>query len=222
MALKGAHVLSDPPHRMHPITYSMLTQMLPLVSHRGDHLMLTAALTLGFFGCLRSGEFCVPDADTFRPSIHLCMRDVQVNTIERSFSLRIKVSKTDTHSNGVSINVGCSGTTTCAYCAMRRFLLSRSDAKPDDPLFSDPQGNILRRSYLVSAIKLLVSMTGRDPAHFSGHSLRAGAATKGAELGFENWEIQLMGRWSSDAYLLYIRNPKLLTTFAHRLAASTK
>ena len=105
---------------------------------------------------------------------------------------------------------------------MRRFLRSRSDAKPDDPLFSDPQGNILRRSYLVSAIKLLVSMTGRDPANFLGHSLRAGAATMGAELGFENWEIQLMGRWSSDAYMLYIRNPKLLATFARRLASNNQ
>jgi hypothetical protein len=103
---------------------------------------------------------------------------------------------------------------------MRRFLKSRSDASPDDPLFVDPPGNVLRRAYLVSTIKLLVAMTGRDPTHFSGHSLRAGAATTGADLGFENWELQLLGRWSSDAYMLYIRNPKLLATFARRLASN--
>jgi hypothetical protein len=100
---------------------------------------------------------------------------------------------------------------------MTRFLASRRDAKYDDPLFIDPRGNTLRRSYLVSAIKILISMTGRAPADYSGHSLRAGAATTGAELGFEQWEIQLLGRWSSDAYTLYIRNPKLLATFAERL-----
>ena len=61
-------------------------------------------------------------------------------------------------------------------------------------------------------------MTGREPSLYSGHSLRAGAATIGAELRFENWEIKLLGRWTSDAYMLYIRNPKLLSTFANRLA----
>jgi integrase len=101
---------------------------------------------------------------------------------------------------------------------MKTFLASRSGCSIHEPLFLDKYGNVLRRSYLVSTIKLAMAMLGLDPTEFSGHSLRAGAATTGADRGFENWEIQLLGRWSSDAYRLYLRNPKLLATFANRLA----
>jgi hypothetical protein len=81
MALKGSHVLSSPPKRMKPITYSLLATLLTLVRQRRDSLMLEAALTMGFFGCLRSGEFCLPDREIFNPKTHLCVRDVTLDPL---------------------------------------------------------------------------------------------------------------------------------------------
>lgn len=43
---------------------------------------------------------------------------------------------------------------------------------------------------------------------FSGHSFRRGAATAAAEAGFTEYEIQLLGRWRSDAYKLYIESSR--------------
>ena len=44
--------------------------------------------------------------------------------------------------------------------------------------------------------------------NYSGHSFRRGVATSARETGLSDAEIQLLGRWKSDAYKLYIQaNP---------------
>ena len=87
-----------------------------------------------------------------------------------------------------------------------------------EPLLVDSLGNILRRAYFVSTMKLLLSLLGLNPSEYSGHSLRAGAATSGANQGLESWELKMLGRWRSDAYNVYLRDPKIVSSFAVRLA----
>ena len=94
MALKGACVLSAPPRRMKPINFAMLSKMIQLLKGRSDSSMLSAALSLGFFGCLRSGEFCLPDAGVFDPTIHLRIKDVTLLKDEKMFSLLLRLTNT--------------------------------------------------------------------------------------------------------------------------------
>ena len=216
MALKGANVLSSPPTRKEPITFVILSGMLDLLKGRSDCLLLRAAMTLAFFGCLRAGEFCLGDMEVFDPKIHLCLADVTM-LAKGSFSLLLKVSKTDKLSNGVTVYVGCSGDSVCSACAMKEFLQTRCLNKAKAPLLADSYGNVLRRSYFVSTTKLLVSMLGLPPGNYSGHSYRAGAATSGAEAGFDNWELKMLGRWNSEAYNIYLINPQIVSSFASRL-----
>ena len=42
---------------------------------------------------------------------------------------------------------------------------------------------------------------------YTGHSFRRGAASSAAAAGYSDYEIQLLGRWRSDAYRLYIDVP---------------
>ncbi|KAI4815990.1 hypothetical protein KUCAC02_006111 [Chaenocephalus aceratus] len=42
--------------------------------------------------------------------------------------------------------------------------------------------------------------------HYSSHSFRIGAASTSARLGISDQTIQILGRWSSQAYHTYIRN----------------
>lgn len=47
---------------------------------------------------------------------------------------------------------------------------------------------------------------------YSGHSFRIGAASAAAAVGVPAYFIKMLGRWSSDAYHLYVRTPR--ETFA--------
>jgi hypothetical protein len=134
---------------MKPITFGLVSKILQLLSGRFDERMLTVAFTLGFFGCLRSGEFCLADNAAFDSKINLCVGDVTIMNKERMFSLFLKSSKTDVFSSGVTVYVGCSKKTVCAFCLMSVFLGKRRTSDLSEPLLVDPHGNILRRAYFV-------------------------------------------------------------------------
>jgi hypothetical protein len=135
LALKGAVVLSAPPSRKLPITYTILEQLIPLLTHRQDGQLLSLAMTTCFFGCLRAGEICLPDRTMFNPSIHLCLNDVDICYSERYFKLKLKVSKTDKFSIGTTVHIGCSGKIICSYCSMCTYLAKRQNSNPSSPLF---------------------------------------------------------------------------------------
>ena len=61
LALKGAVRQSAAPIRKMPITFEVLQKILPKVLSRFDGAVLSAAMALAFFGCMRLGEVCVPD-----------------------------------------------------------------------------------------------------------------------------------------------------------------
>ncbi|KAJ7213686.1 hypothetical protein C8J57DRAFT_1096769, partial [Mycena rebaudengoi] len=62
------------------------------------------------------------------------------------------------------------------------------------------------RSCAVAALKRLFEAQPRSGSapNFAGHSFRRGAASQAAAGGCADHEIQLLGRWRSDAYKLYI------------------
>jgi hypothetical protein len=220
LSLKGAVTESLPPVRKLPITYSVLSKMVSTLRGRFDAKMLYAVMTLAFFGCFRASELCVTDGKIFDEDSNLSYSDLIMNVKEKNLCVFLKKSKSDVNSQGVSIFIGCSGTKVCAYCRMLDYLLYRSSIHPKtehSPLFVNEFGDPLRKDYFVSTTRMALSLAGFNPAKFSGHSYRAGAATTAGDRGFEEWELKMMGRWKSSAYNLYLRNPKVVATFAKRL-----
>jgi len=218
LAVRGALALSTPPNRMKPITYKILYKLIEYCSRFENSLMLQTAMALAFFGCLRAAEFCIPDGSCFDSDINLCVGDITFNYVAGYMVLYLKRSKTDMYNQGTKIYIGCSGTKACAYCLMHQYLSMKPKLSNTDPLFTDKYGVPLKKSYFVNTIKLLLSLCGIDPQKYSGHSFRAGASTTGGNRGFKKWEIKMLGRWKSEAYACYLRNPKIAVNFAKKLA----
>ena len=166
--------------------------------------MLWAACCLGFFGFLRAGEFTINS--TIDPSIHLTVQDLQVDAEVNPSGLRvcIKSSKTHPFRQGCFIYLGRGQAPLCPISAILAYLHLRGPSS--GPPFIDTHGRPLTRSRLSSFVQSVLQGSG-IPGQFSGHSFRIGAATTAAQCGIPDHLIKTMGRWTSDAYQVYIRTP---------------
>eukprot|EP00112_Aurelia_sp_Birch-Aquarium-sp1_P002007 Seg122.10 transcript_id=Seg122.10/GoldUCD/mRNA.D3Y31 product="hypothetical protein" protein_id=Seg122.10/GoldUCD/D3Y31 len=74
------------------------------------------------------------------------------------------------------------------------------------PLFLCKDGKPLSKDRLNSRLQKELKISGLE-GHYTLHSFRVSAASTAAALGFPDHLIQAMGRWSSDAYKVYIKLP---------------
>lgn len=91
----------------------------------------------------------------------------------------------------------------CPVKAMREYLSKRG--LNTGPLFLDHDGKPLSISSFRASLKRVVKTAGLSSKGISPHSFRIGAATTAAALGIPDETIQRMGRWTSRAFLRYIR-----------------
>lgn len=161
-----------------------------------------ASCCLAFAALLRCGEFTVNGA-TFNAGLHLSrgglsfVPDVYTAT---HVLLALPASKT------VPFRKMAPGARTRAVAALWGLVLS-FPAKRDAPLFCMPGGRALTRFYFIGSLRDHLATTGFDARAYSGHSFRRGGTSSAAAAGFSEHEIQLLGRWRSDAYKLYIDVP---------------
>ena len=183
-----------------------------------DHCMFWAACSLGYFGFLRASEFTFPNLSSFSSSLHLGVQDIVVDSPVAPSCMRIKIkgSKTDPFWKGCFIHIGVGRPPLCAIHSLMTFLTLRGDAP--SPLFLFQSGQPLSRSVLTDWLWQIMA-SARIPGNFSSHSFRIGAATVAARNGVPDHLIQSMGRWSSNAYQLYIRTPSdALAALSKKLA----
>lgn len=76
------------------------------------------------------------------------------------------------------------------------------------PLCFTEAGSVPTRSFFISCLHQFFS------PDVAGQSMRAGGATSLAKNGTNPSLIQAMGRWTSDAFLIYIqKNPAIIQAF---------
>ena len=161
---------------------------------------------LGYFGFLRVAEFTVPNLVSFSPAIDLSVADVAVDSLQSPTCLRvrIKASKTDRFRQGCHIHIGLGRAPPCAVHALLAYLAIRGNVP--GPLFLLASGQPLSRSILTDWLRQIFSTVGIE-GNFPSHSFRIEAATVAARNGIPDHLIQARGRWTSNAYQLYIRTP---------------
>ena len=194
--LRGIKRVQPIPSRL-PITMDLMRVLQKgLDLNNADHIMLWEAYCVGFFGFLRAGEFTVNSI--FEPDSRLLVCDLQVDCLLNPSCLKIhiKCSKTDPFHSGCDVYLGKGNPDVCPLAAISSYLHVREEAP----------GGPLSRQILASKVNHILHSAGY-PGTYSGHSFRIGAATTAASCGVPDHLIKTLGRWSSDAYQVYIRTP---------------
>ena len=90
--------------------------------------------------------------------------------------------------------------------SFQRYLRSRDNRMAlASPLWLTASGNVPTRSFFIRRLRLFFD------TDVAGQSMRAGGATLLAECGSPPQIIQSIGRWSSEAFKIYVRkNPVIL------------
>jgi hypothetical protein len=137
--------------------------------------------------------------------------------------LTIPTSKTDPFRHGVTLTISPASDAACPLAAIQnlRALTMAGGGQLDllQPLFVRPNNLPFSRDYVVRCLRLCLTHQGIT-GHYSGHSFRRGAATSARLAGLTDHEIQLLGRWQSDAYKRYIEvHPDQLLAISRRLQA---
>jgi integrase len=192
-----------------PITLSILLALLAQLKPGiiPGHTVLYAACCLAYAGLLRSGEFTAGKKDD--PSLNLSRDCIQfLPSFENCthIILTLPGSKTDPFCKGVSLTIAAApGRPSCPVDAIKR-LFSEFPRAGTAPLFEGLDGKPLHYNTFLKGIRAALEAAGLNPSLFAGHSFRRGAASEAAAAGYSDYEIQLLGRWRSDSYKLYIEN----------------
>ena len=189
------------PRRL-PITF----QHLLVLSHRiscqrysaFESLMLRSACALAFFGLLRCSEYTSPRRRSYDADATLLVQDISFNSDYTLMYVHIKASKTDPFRTGCTIRVAAVGGIVCPVLLLRSYL--RCHPTGSGPLFLWRSGHFLIRNDIV----LLLRRCFPNKINLNTHSFRIGGASAAASAGVSDNHIQILGRWSSDAYRRYI------------------
>ncbi|PPQ82205.1 hypothetical protein CVT24_012854 [Panaeolus cyanescens] len=193
-----------------PVTVVYLTQLAP-------HFDMTVPLDCAVFACLttvfwslsRLGEFVVPAVKSFDPGVHVKVRDMQRGAVSRLnlcvTTFHLPSTKT-APVTGESVQWSRQEGAADPEQAMARHLRVNNPGL-DDHLFGwrSPKGHItpLSRTSFLRRVNSAVTAAGVDC--FQGHSLRIGGVLEFLLRGVPFDVVKTMGRWSSDAFSLYLR-----------------
>ena len=181
----------------------ILDSMVSEPSH--DDLLFAALILTGFHGLMRLGELVFPDKKKLRNYRKISLRH-SVSILPEQYSFFLPSHKGDRFFEGNTIIIQKLNTATDPYNPFLAYLRSRDTKFPIHPeLWLTSRGTVPTRYWFMSRLRRFF------PREIAGQSMRSGGATSLAEAGASLATIQAVGRWSSDAFRIYIRkNPILI------------
>ncbi|KAI4799077.1 hypothetical protein KUCAC02_019244 [Chaenocephalus aceratus] len=163
---------------------------------------------LAFFGFLRCSEFA-PTSSAYNPHHHPSLSDISLHTND-SLIFTLRRSKTDQLGISFPIHIFRLNSYLSPYEPLTKYLSARyaANATPqhlNTHSFSPKQGKWPHVSGSRNTSTTSCLFRGYAQKHYSSHSFRIGAASTAARLGISDQTIQVLGRWSSLAYLNDLR-----------------
>jgi integrase len=162
-----------------------------------------ALLLVGFAAALRRSEL-----------VGLDLGDIE--HVRQGLVLTLRRSKTDQDGRGRKIGIPFGRTRWCPVSAFNTWLAASGITEGAIFRPMDRHGRVHDFRLSGEAVSLVVrqriAAAGLGPAHYSGHSLRAGLATSAAQAAVATWRIRAQIGHASDAMLArYIRGGELFT-----------
>ncbi|KAI3281148.1 hypothetical protein DTO002I6_9947 [Penicillium roqueforti] len=181
------------------------SRSLEMTANLLDDLNFATACRVAFAGFLRLGEFTYKTEDLgTRPTFlaaKLTRSDVRFSSSLDHVQLTLKRSKTDRRHEGAQIILAKTGDGACPVDALQRLLLLDPKAS-DAPLFSFHRRPFNRNNFL-STLSTKLRALGIHADGYSGHSFRKGVAQHAHDSGILDDQIQVLGRWTSEAFRVY-------------------
>ncbi|PIL32091.1 hypothetical protein GSI_06796 [Ganoderma sinense ZZ0214-1] len=197
---------SKPSKRKRALASDDLQLVITAMASSPDHddKLFLAQLLTGFHGLLRLGELVWPDSVKLRTSRKLSLRTT-VQTTPSTFSFLLHSHKSDKFFDGDRVLIDRKLSSSPPLDAFASYLASRDSRFPFHPqLWLRANGTSPTRRWFITRLKSFF------PDDVSGHSMRSGGATALAIAGVPSPSIQAIGRWSSDAWQVYIRKHPVL------------
>ncbi len=188
---------SRPREKRLPATYPIVAKWCIALRREGRHTE-AALLLIIFHGFLRPGEATQTDSAAGPRRTHLSLFLAHA-------LLHLPESKTDIFHLGVDVHIAANDTPLCPVAAIRTVWEQAPNKSPLAPLFQKSDGSVFTYRDLSATIIRACKLTGMSSALYKPHSLRIGAATTAAVLGFPYDVIKHLGRWSSSCYQIYTR-----------------
>ena len=120
--------------------------------------------------------------------------------------LRIKASKTNKSNKSEYVEIFESRNVTCPVKAIKKFLSATKHIDESAPVFCNDDFHPMTVGWLNKKLK---SVMGHHFKDFGGvispHSFRAGLVSLMAKEGHNEEVLKSLGRWSSRAYLAYVK-----------------
>jgi len=215
-----------------PITATIIRTMINRIPRHQqcyEDKLLFAAASTGTFGLLRAGEFVQTDnnqaglltlaqlslfnSHNTPINIHTALGEELATA--NYYVIHLIQSKVDPFRFGADIFVG---NKTAVQAMIDYLILHPRRLIPTATLFTHHNDiNLTRKQLMINIRHHLMECNVKDAHLYYGHSFRKGGAQTLKELGVDASTIQLLGRWSSDAHMLYTTTP--ITT---RLATSQR
>ncbi|KAF4609430.1 hypothetical protein D9613_012950 [Agrocybe pediades] len=210
-ALEGASKLAPPQSRRpkrKPFTPTILSQI-------HEHFDMTSSLDVAVFACLttifwsaaRVGEFTLPNLKAFNPTKHVKVSDVSHSTDRQGNPVtRFRLPHTKCSPTGEDVFWAAQSGVTNPESAFQTHI-TLNKPLPHEFLFSwnntANQRRPLTRTKFLERVNKAVTAAGLEP--LQGHGLRIGAVLEYLLRGVPFDVVHVIGRWSSDAFILYLR-----------------
>ena len=196
----------------------LLWELLPLDNSMSENekAAFWSICMLAFFGSFRMSEILTKNARTVDPRTELLCRDVEV--LERKVGnrkvkfLRVHL-KSPKESRGnkesIKVEVFSTGNKFCPVEAFNKYKEGFGVLQKNNAAFRrDWSGEAISQRYFSAKLKKFFKPYIRYGT-LTGHSFKSGLSSLLGEAGFSDDQIMSLGRWSSSAFLRYIKLGRL-------------